>query len=38
MVLVKCSECGTEISDKATACPKCGERVFEFKPQGLKWE
>lgn len=24
MALVKCGECGSKISDKATACPKCG--------------
>ena len=24
MVLIKCEECGAEISDKAWACPKCG--------------
>ncbi len=24
MALTKCNECGTDISDKATACPKCG--------------
>jgi hypothetical protein len=24
MALVKCNECNTEISDKATSCPKCG--------------
>lgn len=24
MALVKCKECGTEVSTKATACPKCG--------------
>jgi DNA-directed RNA polymerase subunit RPC12/RpoP len=29
MALIKCNECGQEISDKATACPKCG------KPTGL---
>ena len=23
MALVKCPECGTEVSDKAAACPKC---------------
>lgn len=23
-MLVKCSECGKEISDKATSCPNCG--------------
>ncbi len=30
MALVKCSECGQEISDMATACPKCG------KPTGVQ--
>lgn len=24
MALIKCSECGKEISDKASACPNCG--------------
>jgi hypothetical protein len=24
MVLIKCSECGAEVSDQATSCPKCG--------------
>jgi DNA-directed RNA polymerase subunit RPC12/RpoP len=24
MALIKCSECGKEISDKAPACPSCG--------------
>lgn len=27
MALVKCHECGTEISNTATACPKCGVRA-----------
>jgi predicted nucleic-acid-binding Zn-ribbon protein len=27
MALIKCSECGYEVSDKATACPKCGNPV-----------
>ena len=26
MPLIKCSECGKEISDTATACPNCGSR------------
>jgi len=26
MALVKCKECGSEISDKAEACPKCGAK------------
>lgn len=24
MALIKCPECGKEISDKAKACPECG--------------
>ena len=24
MALIKCPECGKEISDKATSCPNCG--------------
>lgn len=27
MSLIKCRECGTEISDKASACPKCGAKL-----------
>jgi hypothetical protein len=27
MAIVKCKECGNEISTKATSCPKCGARV-----------
>jgi zinc-ribbon domain len=27
MALTKCKECGSEISDKAAACPKCGAPV-----------
>lgn len=27
MALIKCPECGKEISDKATACPNCGSPV-----------
>lgn len=27
MALIKCSECGKEISDKATACPGCGAPI-----------
>lgn len=26
-MLIKCSECGKEISDKAAACPTCGAPV-----------
>lgn len=27
MALIKCSECGTEVSDKASSCPKCGAPI-----------
>ena len=28
MALIKCSKCGHEISDKASVCPKCGNRII----------
>lgn len=34
MALIKCPECGKEISDKAIRCPSCGypiEKVFDEK-------
>lgn len=27
MALIKCTECGNEVSNKATACPKCGAPI-----------
>lgn len=27
MALIKCSDCGTEVSDAAPACPKCGRPI-----------
>ena len=27
MALIKCTECGNEVSDKATSCPKCGAPI-----------
>lgn len=41
MALVKCQECGKEISDKAPVCPQCGAPVDEGavspkKAQSLK--
>lgn len=27
MALIKCGECGNEVSDKAAACPKCGAPI-----------
>ena len=31
MALVKCSECGNEISSTASRCPKCGTRTLNSK-------
>lgn len=33
MALIKCKECGTEVSSKAETCPKCGARIAA-KPMG----
>lgn len=27
MALIKCSECGKQVSDKAQACPNCGAPI-----------
>ena len=47
MELIKCKECGHEVSDKASVCPNCGaplvidetnkEEVFSEVPQKEKW-
>lgn len=29
MALIKCSECGKEVSDKANSCPNCGAPIKE---------
>lgn len=28
MALTKCSECGKDVSDKAAACPNCGNPIY----------
>ena len=33
MALIKCKECGKEISDQAESCPNCGYRIKENNPQ-----
>ena len=33
MALIKCPECGTEVSGEAAACPKCGHPL-QAKPSG----
>lgn len=30
MALIKCPECGKEISDKATLCPNCGYPISQI--------
>ena len=34
MALIKCPECGKEVSDKAKACPNCGCPIEETNPNG----
>lgn len=34
MALIKCPECGKEVSDKATACPNCGCPMSEMVTSG----
>lgn len=31
MSLIKCPECGKEVSDKASACPNCGYRISHLE-------
>ena len=41
MALIKCSECGKEISDKATTCIHCGNPILQEKVKTMnkkKWE
>ena len=33
MAMIKCSECGTEISDKAEKCPKCACPISNTQTQ-----
>ena len=36
MALIKCNECGKEISDRAVACPNCGFPLAKLSPQEIK--
>ncbi len=36
MSLIKCSECGKEISDKAESCPNCGNPVINASESVFK--
>lgn len=35
MALIKCPECGKEVSDKATSCPNCGCPIESLSPSGV---
>ena len=37
MALIKCPECGGQVSDKAPACIHCGCPLQESKPQEIIW-
>ncbi len=34
MALIKCPECGQEVSDKATNCPRCAYPIASSRPDG----
>lgn len=34
MAMIKCPECGKEVSDKAKACPNCGYPIADASPSG----
>lgn len=36
MAMIQCKECGTEISDKAAACPHCGNPMNQLTPPPVK--
>ena len=37
MALVKCSECGKRISDKAVSCPNCRYPIATNTKLNLQW-
>ena len=38
MALIKCNECGNEISDKAKVCPNCGNPITTNKKKKKSYE
>lgn len=38
MALIKCYECGNEVSDNAVSCPNCGARIANNAKVSFKWE
>lgn len=37
MALLKCKECGAEVSDDALVCPKCGSSMLVQRISILGW-
>lgn len=39
MAIIKCKECGEEVSNRADKCPKCGAppNIFNAPPTKIKW-
>lgn len=37
MALIKCSECGKEVSDMASQCPNCGCPILKKKSKKFNW-
>lgn len=35
MAMIKCPECGKQVSDKAKACPGCGYPIEDDMPSGI---
>lgn len=35
MALIKCEECGKDVSDKAKSCPNCGCPIVNLNPAGI---
>ena len=35
MALIKCEDCGREVSDKAAACPQCGAPIAVQEPVSI---
>ncbi len=38
MALIKCSECGHDVSTQADTCPNCGVSIFKVQTQQLQIE
>ena len=36
-MLIKCSECGILVSDKATKCPKCGKNMVQESCESIEY-